>query len=69
MEAEEKTGNGGRLELSGALKPDAVELIVLNVNDRFLFSFPACRVQDVCSPRGGRNVLTQQQPFQMAFID
>jgi hypothetical protein len=30
-EAEEKTGNGGRLELSGALKPDAVELIVLNV--------------------------------------
>jgi hypothetical protein len=30
-EAEGKTGNGGRLELSGALKPDAVELIVLNV--------------------------------------
>ena len=30
-EAEEKIGNGGRLELSGALKPDAVELIVLNV--------------------------------------
>jgi hypothetical protein len=31
VEAEEKTGNGGRLELPGALKPDAVELIVLNV--------------------------------------